>query len=446
MRTHNHLTFNPMKTNIRLFTLILAVVALASCRDQYTEVFTANSPLYMSYEELRNAVKPSAPRELENPGKIYFKDNTIFVVEELKGFHVIDVANPASPQKKAFVEVPGCVDIAVKENILYADSYVDLVALDVSDLNNIRQVKRIEEVFPYSVPPADNDYRLAEVDKEKGVVTGWEIKKIRQEMEYEYYPVYPIWYNYAEKMDGAYYAGLNGSSGVGGSTGTSFGVGGSMARFGLYGDYLYTVDNSTLYMFDVKTPATPSSIGKQNVGWQVETMFVYGDHMFFGTTTGMLIFDLKVPTVPQYVARFNHATSCDPVVIADGYAYVTLRSGASCGNRNASINRLDVIKLSADYKNNSLVMSYPMHNPYGLGIDGDILFLCDGDAGLKIYDIADKMVIDSHRIANFPGIKTYDVIPLNNYLFMIGDDGFYLYSYTNLQDIKQLSHIPVQKK
>lgn len=435
-----------MKTKFSILTLLILTLAMTSCRDQFTEVFTANSPLYMSYDAFRAAVKSSGPRDLENPGKIYFKDQFIFIVEELKGFHIIDVSTPASPQKKAFVEVPGCVDIAVKENILYADSYIDLVALDVSDLNNIREVKRLQEVFPYTVPPADNDYRLAEVDKEKGVVIGWEVKKVRQEMEYQYYPVYPVWYGYAEKLDGAYYSGLNGvSGGVGGASGTSFGVGGSMARFGLYGDYLYTVDHSTLYMFDVKSPATPSSIGKQNVGWQVETMFIFGSHMFFGTTTGMLIFDLEVPTVPKYVTSFTHATSCDPVVIADGYAYVTLRSGVACGNRNASINRLDVIKLSSDYKNNSLVMSYPMHNPHGLGIDGDILFLCDGDAGLKVYDIFDKTRIDAHRIASFPGIKTYDVIPLNQYLFMIGDDGFFLYDYSNLQDIKQLSIIPVKK-
>ncbi len=435
-----------MKTKFSIFTLFLLTLAVTSCRDQFTEVFTANSPLYMSYEEFRAAVKTTTPRDLENPGKIYFKDNFIFVVEELKGFHVIDVSNPASPQKMAFVEVPGCVDIAVKENILYADSYVDLVALDVSDLANIREVKRLQEVFPYTVPPPDNDYRLARVDKEKGVVTGWDVKKVRQEMEYQNYPVYPVWYGYTEKLDGAYYSGLNGSSrGVGGSAGTTFGIGGSMARFGLYGDYLYTVDHSNLYFFDVNTPATPSSIGKQNIGWQVETMFIYGDHMFFGTTTGMLIFDLAVPTVPKYLTSFTHATSCDPVVIADGYAYVTLRSGVTCGNRDASINRLDVIKLSPDYKSNSLLMSYSMHSPYGLGVDGDILFLCDGDAGLKVFNISNKFQITGNQIATFPGIRTYDVIPLNDYLFMIGDDGFFLYDYSNLQDIKQLSLIPVKK-
>jgi len=234
------------------------------------------------------------------------------------------------------------------------------------------------------------------------------------------------------------------NSGVGGSQGTTFGVGGSMARFGLYGDYLYACDNSKLYMFDVKADASPTAIGSQGVGWQVETMFIFDHYMFFGTTTGMVIYDLKVPTVPVYVSSFWHATSCDPVVISDGYAYITLRGGRTCNNSN--INRLDVVKLNADLKNNTLVASYAMKGPYGLGIDGDVLFLCDGDAGLKVFSVTDKLRIDSNQLAVFPNIKTYDVIPVNGYLFMIGDGGFYLYDYKNLKDIKQIGLIPVVKK
>jgi hypothetical protein len=93
----------------------------------------------------------------------------------------------------------------------------------------------------------------------------------------------------------------------------------------------------------------------------------------------------------------------------------------------------------------NLIQSYPMNGPNGLGIDGDILFVCDGDAGLKVYNATDKLHIDDHMIARFPNIKTYDVIPVGGYLFMIGDDGFYQYDYSNLQDIKQISLIPVKR-
>jgi hypothetical protein len=84
-----------------------------------------------------------------------------------------------------------------------------------------------------------------------------------------------------------------------------------------------------------------------------------------------------------------------------------------------------------------------MTGPYGLGIDGNTLFVCDGDAGLKVYDVTDKLKVDSHKISGFPGIHAYDVIPVNGLLFMIGDDGFYQYDYSNLKNISLLSHIPV---
>ena len=424
-----------MKTLQNILLLFILVVGFTSCMDEYTEEFTANKPIYLSYEDLRISVKYSDARELVNPGKIYFKDDLIFINEEFEGVHIINNANPADPQNIGFIEIPGNVDIAVKNNTLYADSYIDLVAIDISDISNPTEVNRVKSVFPYTLPPYDEEHRVADVDEEKGVVVGWEVTRVRQEMEYHYYPVYR-WGYYEDYM--LTDAAMSNSGGM--AKGSTFGIGGSMARFGLYDDYLYVVDQTNLNIFDVKTDGQPMDIGKQYVGWNVETMFMYDDHMFLGTQSGMLVFSLEVPTVPSYVSDFWHVTSCDPVVIADGYAYITLRGGTTCGS---TVNRLDVLELSGNYTNNTLLASYPMNGPYGLGIDDDVLFVCDGDAGLKVYDATDKTQIDDHLIAVFPGINTYDVIPVNGYLFMIGDDGFYLYDYSDLNNIQKIGEIPV---
>ena len=333
-----------MKTINKIIALLILFVGFNSCMDEYSEVFTANSPVYLSYEDLRESVKTIDAIDLVNPGKIYFKDGYIFVNEEMKGIHIIDNRNPSSPLNIKFIEIPGNVDLAIKNNILYADSYIDLVAIDILDITNPKEVNRVKDVFPYLTPnPKSEDYRLATVDREKGVVIDWEIKKVRQEIEYHYYPSY-FQYRSELAMDANYYSS---SSGAAPAAGNSFGIGGSMARFGLYDDYLYAVDNSTLYMFDVETPENPTNIGSQGIGWDIETMFIYDSHMFLGTRTGMQIFSLKVPTALNYVGSFWHVTSCDPVVISDGYAYVTLRGGNVCGSNT---NRLDVVKLSDDYK------------------------------------------------------------------------------------------------
>ncbi len=84
-----------MKSLHQIISVFCSVLFLSSCLDKYSETYTAYVPVYMSYSDLRSAVKPSSPRPIEKPGKIYFKDNILFVVERLKGIHMVDVSNPA---------------------------------------------------------------------------------------------------------------------------------------------------------------------------------------------------------------------------------------------------------------------------------------------------------------------------------------------------------------
>lgn len=426
-----------MKTIYTSILCLLAVVFISSCTDKYTEELNLNAPVYMSYDAFRSAVNKTVPRELVKPGKIYFKGNYLLVVEHFEGVHFIDVSNPASPQNKAFIEVPGCVDIAMKDNLLYADSYVDLVIIDVSDMDNIRVTGRVNDIFPYTLPAAENDQLpYAKIEKEKGIVIGWQVEREKRELETERYPYYDDWVSSpnAESNSGGDYSNGSGS----GSTGKS----GSMARFGVYDKYLYLASNYQLYIVNISNPAKPVKEEVQYIQGQIETMFIHDKHMFFGMPNGMMVYSLKVPSVPQPIGMYSHITSCDPVVVQDSIAYVTLRGGTTC---NGTVNRLDIVKMTNDYSEYELVASYGMSGPYGLGIDKNVLFVCDGKAGLKIYDAKDYTEIDEHPLAHFPEIQTYDVIPVNGYLFMIGDDGFYLYDYSDIKNIKQVGHIPVAK-
>jgi len=86
-----------------------------------------------------------------------------------------------------------------------------------------------------------------------------------------------------------------------------------------------------------------------------------------------------------------------------------------------------------------------MTNPHGLGKDGDLLFLCDGSSGLKIYDASDPKLITNNLIYSYPDIIAYDVIPISNVLVLIGADGMFQYGYSDVKNIKLLSTIPVVK-
>ena len=132
--------------------------------------------------------------------------------------------------------------------------------------------------------------------------------------------------------------------------------------------------------------------------------------------------------------------SCDPVVVDDKYAYVTLRSGTTC---QGFTNQLEVINVQ-DLSSPQLLKTYPMTNPHGLGIDNTTLFICDGDDGLKAFDASDINTIDRNMLAHYKNINATDVIPYNNILIMIGEDGIFQYNYSNPKDIQLLSTIAIQ--
>ncbi len=420
---------------IQFNLLLVALTVLSvSCKDKIEETYKINEPEYMSYDDLRSSFKVSEAEQIIQPGKIYFKDDYVFINEYMEGIHVVDNSDPSAPVVLKFIEIPGNVDLAVRENILYADSYVDLLAIDISDLNNIREVKRIQNAFPYMVPPVI-DGVPENVDENLGVVRKWRITERTVEVKDSDPELifFQAWND--DMLRNVDFAMAETSGGPAKVNGT----GGSMARFTLSGNKLYTVDIATLRLFNVENPADPLLQKEEYIGWNIETIFPYEDKLFIGTQTGMIIISIADPNNPEYISTFWHASSCDPVVVDGDYAYVTLRAGNLCGDNQS---QLDVIDIS-DIQNPVLVKEYPMVEPYGLGIDDSVLFVCDGPAGLKIYNASDPMQISSNVLKTYPEIDAFDVIPLGEILLLIGVDGFYQYDYSDLEQISLLSHIPI---
>jgi hypothetical protein len=420
-----------MKRNLYISAIL--ILSAFACKDKIEDSYIVNEPQYMSYNELRSSFEVKGGQQIIQPGKLYFKDHLIFVNEYQKGIHIVDNSNPTNPEIIKFIEIPGNVDLAIAENILYADSYIDLLAIDISDLNDIKEVARIDSAFPYMVPYIEEGIH-GEVDVRKGVITGW--KKVRKTEEFTnatQWNSYPRWEN------DMIYSGDMALNIAGSSDKSNFGTGGSMARFTLYDHYLYAVNNYNLKLFDISTPESPEFENEVNIGWNIETIFPYNDKLFIGSQTGMYIYSLANPSSPEYVSQFQHASNCDPVVVEGDYAYVTLRAGNLCGD---SESQLDVIDIS-DINNPSFLKSYPMVEPYGLGIDDSILFVCDGNAGLKIYNASDPLKISDNMLKAYQDINAFDVIPLGNVLLMIGVDGLYLYSYSDPNNITELSFIPI---
>jgi hypothetical protein len=154
------------------FYLFLLLLLLVSC-DPYSQI----SPVYLDWVSFRNSTEILTVREIQSQGKIFATETAIFISEPNVGIHVIDNSDPANPKKVSFIRVLGNLDMTGKETYLYADSFVDLLVFDISDIYNIQLVKREENVFPYDPYQtfSGNDEFIyhENIDKSRGVIIGW---------------------------------------------------------------------------------------------------------------------------------------------------------------------------------------------------------------------------------------------------------------------------------
>ncbi|WP_297794201.1 hypothetical protein [uncultured Eudoraea sp.] len=395
-----------MKRNVLSLLLLLAIFSCDKKEEgEYADYLVA-TPITMSTEEFKNSVDIVAPRSIDESGKIYAYQDYIFVNDKYKGVHVIDNSDPSSPKKISFIKIAGNVDISVKGNFLYADSLTDLIVLDISEINAIKIVNRLENVLRDNVVwPVADIYEYEGVDYQNEVLVGWDVKTERKLIS-EVYNRFD---------DQIFLAETANDSGVG--------QGGSLARFKIVNDYLYAVDSHTINVFEISDLGNPKDLEDVYAGFDIETIFNRGDHLFLGSMRGMYIYDITTPALPLFISEFQHGTACDPVVVDGDYAFVTLRGGNNCGATESGLFIVDI----SDINTPVLATSYAMDEPYGLGIKDDKLFVCDGKSGLKVYDKTDIENLQS--LNHYEDIVTFDVIPMDETLIMIGDEILYQYSY-----------------
>jgi hypothetical protein len=226
------------------------------------------------------------------------------------------------------------------------------------------------------------------------------------------------------------------------------GQGGSMARFTINGNYMYTVDQQTLKLFDLSDAAFPNYMDRkdQNLRFGVETIFSMDTLLFIGSQDGMYIYDVTRPEFPQQLSFVSHIRSCDPVVAAGAYAYVTLNSEQTwCGNTSNVLNIYDI----SDLRSPVLKVTESLNSPKGLGVDGDKLFVCDARLGVKVYDVGDPLrplwIDDWSHQPEVANATAYDVIPAGGLLIVTTDRGLYQFDYTG-EKLRFVSKITTVKK
>ena len=357
--------------------------------------------------------------------------------EQLQGVHVIDNSDLSNPQKIGFINIEGNIDIALKGDYIYADDYYNLVVIDISNIEsptishtipNIRDEAYFDEERQAFIVDFEHLTTEVAVSCDDEVPFETEVDGIT------YYNSSLIDFSLTNNADPTFFdVASQGVPEVAGG-------GGSLARVAFIGDHFYYVNNYAMKVFSAEDIGTPALVNTVYLDWGVETIFPYKDNIFIGANDGMHILDNSDPANPEHISTFRHARACDPVVVQDDIAYVTLRDGSECQN---FINQLDVIDISR-LDSPELIASFPMEHPHGLSVRGETLYLCEGDFGLKVFDVANLEEIQDNLISHITDIGAFDVISISSdLLLLIGPDGFYQYDTRNPQSLQLLSSIKI---
>lgn len=160
---------------IYLFYGLLLLAGATGCEKPERNFFFGDGkrPVYVTEEELKD-IRNELPGAVQQSGTIFLRDTLLFLLDEQRGVFVYSLADTLNTRVLTFFKIPAVTDFIISGNIMYADSWRDLVVIDISDLNQIRETSRIRDVVTPSLYPPGYFGIFECVDESKGAVVGWE--------------------------------------------------------------------------------------------------------------------------------------------------------------------------------------------------------------------------------------------------------------------------------
>ena len=215
----------------------------------------------------------------------------------------------------------------------------------------------------------------------------------------------------------------------------STGVGGSLAKFTIVGNYLYAVSSHFLYTVDISNAASPVKVDESVLNFDMETIYPYKNNLFIGSRTGLYIYSLDNPAKPVLKGEAKHGRSCDPVVANDSVSYSTLKGNSFCGPAESGLYVYNVKDLNYP----ELKKTIPITEPIGLGMADSALYVSCANEGLRVYSIADAFnPVERETIS---GYNFIDLIPYNDLLISWVSNGIVLYDISNRLKPVFIKHI-----
>ncbi len=301
---------------------------------------------------------------------IYLYDTLLLASDSVNGLLIYSVARDNNPRFKARIPLKGNRGMAMKDSIIYANSWGGILAMRIVN---------------------DTDYEVTSIIKSD-----------------PYHPTM-MYYNdnHSYSSSGGFGCFSNNTvmSGAASETdnGGTGGAGGSYAIFAVIDSFLYYIDNRSIITMDISDAATPRKISETYIDWSIETLFPTHDYLFIGGSNGMYVLDRSNPAYPKRIGSITHFRARDPVVVKDSMAYVTLRAGFDF---NVQADELMVVNIKEIAKP-KLIKDIPLSTPFGLTIRDTLLYVAQGNNGWTLFTLSNPQQPAIVRQWPMPSMKDF---------------------------------------
>ncbi|BCE00117.1 hypothetical protein [Marinicellulosiphila megalodicopiae] len=144
----------------------------------YIDDYTCVEPVYLNLTVLRDVVgvDMTTPKQIEKAGKLYGYSNHLFTVDELNGIGIWEL-NYKQTTQIGYLSIPGVTNLSIRNDVLFANSFMDLVKVDLLDFN--KAPTRLKDVFEYDMfeanrlLPVNTYFYESDMNVTNGIIIGY---------------------------------------------------------------------------------------------------------------------------------------------------------------------------------------------------------------------------------------------------------------------------------